>query len=654
MRRARALIAALAAATLGLGLAIPTGAAADDSITPTPRKIVNGWFGWWATATDVQNLIDNEAGAVGSVAIFWWAFNGAANPLCTYDADDTDGDTLYGDCLDGTATPWITPRLAAHRDALRAAHIPVEASITDVSKTQALQMSAYLETPENRAAYAALIADWAVKADVDGVDLDFENFAFNDGSSTWPVTRPRWIEFIKVLSTALHAVDKTLSATVPGGVAPFHSDGTPWDSAGYEVYAWSEIAPYVDRLRIMAYDYSWTVPGPIGPNDWAARVVDSAVQQVGPANAWKIQIGDPQYGRSWVRFTYKDKLDDDGNPVLDELSNPVQQKVYRTANMFTKDPVTGKYTNSGTPCPDSWKPGAPMSAVDLGVIRDIITRESATPTWDATDAEWWIRYAQVADGSNEGVDMSCMAFREMWWGDTDSALARASIIPTYRINGIAVWHLGAVEADFFPRLAAYAVTIAKKPTVVTVTAPHRITVGETATISVTATSEAGVAARADATLLWTRARTTTPIVVRTAETDATGAVTFTHRPKANGSYQVTVGGSWARLAGTSVPVAIRVSYAVTATARTLTPVLGRKVLITGAVLPVRGGTTVWLRRLTAGRWVTVATLTTDATGAVSTRFAVVKRRNLVRLVVPATDLNDRAKSPFLRIIGRPA
>ena len=653
MRRARAAIAAVAAAALGLSLAIPTGAAADDSTVP-PRKIVSGWLGYWASSSDVQRLIDQGQGIVSSVAIFWWAFDGPGNPLCTYDSDDIDGDLLTSDCITGGATPWENARLAAHRDALRAARIPVEATITDLSESQALQMSAYLGTPENRAAYAAQIADWAVKADVDGVDLDFENFAFDDGSSTWPVTRPRWIEFIKVLSAALHAVDKTLTATVPGGVTPFHSDGTPWDSAGYEVYAWSEIAPHVDRLRIMAYDYSWTVPGPIGPNDWAGRVVDSAVQQVGPANAWKIQIGDPQYGRSWVRFTYKDKLDGDGNPVLDKSGNPVQVKVYRAANIFIKDPVTGKYTNSGTLCPDSWQPNYPMSAVNLDVIRSIIAREEATPTWNAAYGEWWIRYAQVADGTNDGVDMSCMAFREMWWGDTDSALERASLVPIYRINGLAVWHLGAVEADFFPRLAAYAVTIAKKPTLVTVTVPRRITVGERVTITATATSDAGVAARADATLLWTRARTTTPIVVATGQTDLNGTATFTHRPKANGTYQVTVGGSWARLAGTSAAMPIQVSYAVIATARTLTPVLGRKVLISGAVLPVRGGTTVWLRRLTAGRWVTVATLTTDAAGAVATRFEVLKRRSLIRFVVPPTDLNARAKSDILRITARPA
>ena len=38
----------------------------------------------------------------------------------------------------------------------------------------------------------------------DGIDLDFENFAFLDGNTTWPTTAPLWVQFVKELSQALH------------------------------------------------------------------------------------------------------------------------------------------------------------------------------------------------------------------------------------------------------------------------------------------------------------------------------------------------------------------------------------------------------------------------------------------------------------------
>ena len=49
----------------------------------------------------------------------------------------------------------------------------------------------------------------------------------------------------------------------------------------------------------MAYDYNWSSPGPIGPNDWATQVAQSAVQQVGEEYAERVWIGAPQYGRNW-------------------------------------------------------------------------------------------------------------------------------------------------------------------------------------------------------------------------------------------------------------------------------------------------------------------------------------------------------------------
>ena len=106
------------------------------------------------------------------------------------------------------------------------------------------------------------------------------------------------------LGAKLRAKGLILSATVPAGTYPFLADGSPNPGTGYWVYAWDEIIDHVDRLRIMAYDYSYSSPGPIGPWPWANDVTASALAQVAedtPSHRKKVWLGIPQYSRNWVR-----------------------------------------------------------------------------------------------------------------------------------------------------------------------------------------------------------------------------------------------------------------------------------------------------------------------------------------------------------------
>ena len=166
-------------------------------------------------------------------------------------------------------------------------------SFTDSSPARGL--ATIMSKPKKRAKLVDRMVSLAVAEGYAGLDLDFEKFAFNDGSSTWAATSPNWVQFVKELGTALHAHGKELAATTP----PLCSMGGACGGRnGYWVYDWKGIAPYVDRLRIMAYDYSWSVPGPIGPYPWAEAIVAWAVTQV-PSG--KVQLGVPTYGREWVR-----------------------------------------------------------------------------------------------------------------------------------------------------------------------------------------------------------------------------------------------------------------------------------------------------------------------------------------------------------------
>ena len=125
----------------------------------------------------------------------------------------------------------------------------------------------------------------------EGIDLDFEGFAFVDGNATWTSTATYWVAFIKELSVALHAKNKVLSVSTPYVLNPADK------LKGYYVYAWAAIADSIDRLRIMTYDYSVANPGPLGPIAWADRTVAYAVS-IMPAS--KVFVGVPGYGRDWV------------------------------------------------------------------------------------------------------------------------------------------------------------------------------------------------------------------------------------------------------------------------------------------------------------------------------------------------------------------
>ena len=598
LRGTTALIAsaAVAAATL---VAAPVASAAES-----PRPIVSGWFGWWASDTSIAQMTSTADGVVGEIAMFWWSFQGEKNPLCLYDNGDYDKDGAWGDPLCKSATPWTTPKFDRQRKALQDAGIKVNASITDLGSAHAGELSAYLATSKNRKAYAKQITDYAVKAGVDGIDLDWEAFAFADGRDSWEATKPRWIAMIKELSDQLHAQGLTLWATVPGGVPPFSGSGAPNPGTGYWVYAWSDIAPHVDRLNIMAYDYSWSVPGPIGPNDWATLVAKSAVQQVGEQYADRVWIGAPQYGRNW----------------------PVQ---------------VGTGWAVDADCPAGWKPTPDpvRTSVTPTSAREIAAREKVEPTWDAESGEWTFDYWLPTAGKVDKKERTCDVKRRVWFADTRSALSRAKIVPDLKIGGIAVWDFGTVTSDFYSRLADYGREIAPAATTVTVKAPKTTTYGSTISVRVGTESRAGAAKDAEATLYFEpQGGSATRAKVGSITLDGDGTGVFKVPAAASGTWTVSVAGSWSRAAGESAPVSTTVRYAVTAKASATKVAVGTPVTITGTVSPSSAGIAVTVQRRSAsGAWRDVSATTTGAGGSVTaTVKPTVAGETSYRLLVPAS------------------
>jgi len=267
-----------------LSIFIPNSNSADIPDHP-PRKILSGWIPYYSVKTVMPfvkkipvlgrdetatasmcdatqyGLAENESltasylftnsDLIKEVNPFWFTLKSAA--------------LIRNDYVTGNPS-WA---MATTTCLMKRAGLSVIPTITD--GTAKLQLSGLLANPKTRTQIVESIAALVSTNNFDGIDLDFEGFAFVDGNTTWAKTSPFWIAFIKELSVKLRSDGKILSVTTPVLFDPAQK------SKGYTVYAWAAITNDIDRLRIMTYDYSVAKPGPIGPIDWTERAVKYAV-----------------------------------------------------------------------------------------------------------------------------------------------------------------------------------------------------------------------------------------------------------------------------------------------------------------------------------------------------------------------------------------
>ena len=97
--------------------------------------------------------------------------------------------------------------------ALRNAGFSIIPTITD--GTAKLVLAGLLKSPSSRAQIVSAIMNLVRTNNYDGIDLDFEGFAFIDGNETWKSTAPLWVAFVRELSVALRAENKVLSVSTP-------------------------------------------------------------------------------------------------------------------------------------------------------------------------------------------------------------------------------------------------------------------------------------------------------------------------------------------------------------------------------------------------------------------------------------------------------
>ena len=266
-------------------------------------------------------------------------------------------------------------------------------TITD--GTDKLVLSGYLAKPELRTTIVKTIVELVNKYSFDGIDLDFEGFAFVDGNTTWPKTAPNWVLFVKELSVALHAQQKLLSISAPYSFNPTEKQ------KGYYVYSWADIASSIDRLRIMTYDYSVAKPGPIGPISWTEKTLQYAIS-IMPAS--KVFIGLPGYGRDWI---------------------------------------TGVTGTCPATAPPGLQAGAKASTFRMNYATTKAAIDQAVPIFDVKNSEATYSYQQTFNGlTAKGAATACTVNRTVWYQNDRSYLERMNLVAKYRLGGAALWTLG--------------------------------------------------------------------------------------------------------------------------------------------------------------------------------------------------------------------
>jgi spore germination protein YaaH len=77
---------------------------------------------------------------------------------------------------------------------MRNAGLSIIPTITD--GTSKLVLAGLLKNPTSRTQVVSAIMNLVRANKYDGIDIDFEGFAFVDGNSTWTSTAPSWVACI--------------------------------------------------------------------------------------------------------------------------------------------------------------------------------------------------------------------------------------------------------------------------------------------------------------------------------------------------------------------------------------------------------------------------------------------------------------------------
>jgi hypothetical protein len=392
-----------------LGLLVPSAVHTASASNKEPRKIVTGWIPYYSidrVLPRVRKLTPSIPTGVNQPAVcdssqYGPTENAAIESSYLFRNKDLmkevlpfwfslKSPTLIRNDYNTGNPSWP---MADTVCLLRRAGMQVIPTMTD--GTAKLVLAGYLANPTTRTTIVNSIVNLVNVNGFDGIDLDYEGFAFVDGNTTWTRTAPLWVAFIKELSVALRTNKKILSVTTPYLYDPSEKQ------KGYFVYAWADIASSIDRLRIMTYDFNVAKPGPNAPISWVDKTLRYAIS-IMPSS--KVYVGLPGYGRDWI-----------------------------TA-------VQGKCPVSAPP---GLKAGAKASTFLMVNAERKAVIDNAIPVFDATVSEATYSYVQTYNGlTADGASTTCNVSRTVWYQNSRSYAERMALVSKYRLGGAALWTLG--------------------------------------------------------------------------------------------------------------------------------------------------------------------------------------------------------------------
>ncbi|MBK6762650.1 MAG: hypothetical protein IPG68_04940 [Micrococcales bacterium] len=548
-RRGVAVAAAFAAGCLTATAVAPLHAA------PEPRRYLSGWLPYWSTQTSTASFLTNSD-LFSDISPFW------------HDAR-WDGSKVY---IHNHLSPTAQ---AAALAKLQGQGVKVLPSITDGSGKG--RMADTLSSDTKRAAHVKDIVSLVLSNGYDGIDLDYEAFAFSDGSSSWAATRPNWVKFIAELSDALHAEGKLLAVTVP----PMY-DADYDSSSGYWVYDYKAMGEHADLLRIMAYDYSVGSPGPIAPLSWVQKVAAFAPTQL-PGS--KVQLGIPVYGRNW--FTGK----------------------------------TGK-------CPVGQEIKDSNYSMTAANALSLLAEDGVAPSQigrDAASGELTVSYSIVYKGlTAKGDKTECTVSRKAFFADAKSVADRVRVARSAGLAGAALWTIGGEPSDQWPAVREVVGVQKDKPgarkgAAVKIGAPRFVTRGQKGSITAKVTVDGSPSSGGKAALQANPTGKGGWRTVARKQVPKSGQVVFSHSPKRSSAFRVKVSATGTRKAARSMVVRTKVRAAVSVNS-SIVAFTGQRVRLTGVVSPGRKGVRVVRQRLVDGGWVTFGNARTRSDG--SYRFSV--------------------------------
>lgn len=227
-----------------------------NSKNTSPKRIlsINGWIPYWNQAIAITSVKNNPK-VFNEISPFWYDATKSGNIKPLNNSEDPQI-INYAQNKKLTLTPLISNEFSS--------------SLISTIVNDPLLMQNHIQN----------IVDKATSLDYSGIDLDYENVL--------PSDKEAFTLFVQKLANALHKKNKLLYVTLT-------SKTTASEHPGQDYKAIGEAA---DKVRIMAYDYSWSTssPGPIAPVDWVNNIISYATSVINPN---KIELGIPDYGYNW-------------------------------------------------------------------------------------------------------------------------------------------------------------------------------------------------------------------------------------------------------------------------------------------------------------------------------------------------------------------